>query len=315
MAWIESHTTLVHHPKISKLARLTGWNHNECLGIMHRVWWWTLTYAEDGRLDEHLPEEISEALGLRLTDTYTNHNQLFKVLIDAKLMDIDLKIHNWLDYAGRYLKGKYRNSNPKRLLEISKTYKGKKRRSKDSPRVALKPDNRTVPYRTIPKEKESPEALRLAGVLADLILKHYENFRELQSDRKEKTITRWAEDIDKANRLDKRAWHEIEILIRWAQSDIFWRKNILSGQKLREQFDKLHLARKSDMTTSPESKDKRAKLETELTQLKGELSRLIGDAGYFKENPNHEKAEAHRRRSKATDNEIVKIERELEAMA
>lgn len=92
-----------------------------------------------------------------------------------------------------------------------------------------------------PKEKKPlpDEAVRLAGELADYILDNNPNHRELSEDRRDGTIQRWASDIDKMNRLDNRAWDDIGDMIDWCQNDNFWKGNILSGKKLREQYDKM----------------------------------------------------------------------------
>ena len=55
-----------------------------------------------------------------------------------------------------------------------------------------------------------------------------------------KQVEKWAEDIDKLNRLDGRSWKEIEEVIRWVKtSGNFWAANIMSGSKLREKFPTL----------------------------------------------------------------------------
>lgn len=54
------------------------------------------------------------------------------------------------------------------------------------------------------------------------------------------TVQRWAQDIDKLIRLDKRTPEEIRAVILWCQSPgCFWVSNILSGAKLREKFPTL----------------------------------------------------------------------------
>lgn len=80
------------------------------------------------------------------------------------------------------------------------------------------------------KEKSIPdEATRLAALLRDLVLKN---------DPKAKVpvnggLSKWADPIDKLNRLDGREWAEIEAVIRFTQQDEFWRKNIKSAGALR----------------------------------------------------------------------------------
>jgi hypothetical protein len=51
--------------------------------------------------------------------------------------------------------------------------------------------------------------------------------------------------------LDDRKSGEIEKLIRWAQRDKFWQTNILSMDKLREQFDQLQMKCGSQGGKSP----------------------------------------------------------------
>jgi len=83
-----------------------------------------------------------------------------------------------------------------------------------------------------------PEASRLGDVLANLIFQNNPKHSELNGKR-ESTIARWADDIDKLNRLDGQSWEDIERIIAWSQADDFWKLNILSGKKLREKFNQL----------------------------------------------------------------------------
>lgn len=85
----------------------------------------------------------------------------------------------------------------------------------------------------------SPEAVRLSGVLADMILKNNPGNTKLNNGKRESTVARWAADIDKLISIDGKTAGEIERVIRWCQQDPFWRTNILSGAKLREKFDQL----------------------------------------------------------------------------
>lgn len=49
----------------------------------------------------------------------------------------------------------------------------------------------------------------------------------------------WAEHVEKLHRIDERTYEQIEVMIRWVQSDSFWKQNILSTAKLREKFNDL----------------------------------------------------------------------------
>jgi hypothetical protein len=85
----------------------------------------------------------------------------------------------------------------------------------------------------------SSEACRLSELLADLILQNNPGNTKLNNGKREATVSRWAADIDKLIRLDGQGVQEIEGVILWCQADDFWKSNILSGGKLRKQYDQL----------------------------------------------------------------------------
>ena len=75
---------------------------------------------------------------------------------------------------------------------------------------------------------------RLAEYLFNHILKNNPKHKPVN-------IQSWAKSIDLMLRIDKREVEEIKQVIRWCQQDEFWRTNILSASKLREQYDALIL--------------------------------------------------------------------------
>lgn len=85
----------------------------------------------------------------------------------------------------------------------------------------------------------SPESLRLSGLLAELILQNNAGNTQLNNGKRERTINRWAADIDKLMIIDGQTSGKVEAVIRWSQSDSFWKGNVLSGATLRKQWDKL----------------------------------------------------------------------------
>jgi len=86
------------------------------------------------------------------------------------------------------------------------------------------------------------DEFRLARLLFDLI-------RQRKPDYKEPNLQKWAATVDRMIRLDHRKVDRIEAVIRWCQADttpkgtrnFCWANNILSTEKLREQFDQLEL--------------------------------------------------------------------------
>jgi len=97
-----------------------------------------------------------------------------------------------------------------------------------------------------PETKKGPdkfapthEAYIFAELLFIIIRSRKPNFRM-------PNLQKWAADVDKINRIDKRTWGQIYDLIIWCQQDSFWQNNILSGEKLRKQLDRLELQMEKD---------------------------------------------------------------------
>ena len=85
-------------------------------------------------------------------------------------------------------------------------------------------------------QKSSDDSIRLANYLLQHIHRVNPTF-------KQPNIKRWAKDIDDAMRIDKRTVEELKNCIEWLYTDkgSFWRKNILSGKKLRDKFDAMNM--------------------------------------------------------------------------
>lgn len=81
--------------------------------------------------------------------------------------------------------------------------------------------------------------LELANLLKTEILKNNPKAKITDSQ-----INKWVDTIRVMVERDKRTLEEIKDLIVWAQSDSFWKCNILSMQKLRKQFDQITLKAK-----------------------------------------------------------------------
>ena len=83
---------------------------------------------------------------------------------------------------------------------------------------------------------------KLAQLLHDLIKQNTPAWNMTGS------LDKWAEDINKIIRLDGRTKEQVAYVIDWVQKDDFWRKNILSGSKLRKQFNRLVVTIQSNQT-------------------------------------------------------------------
>ncbi len=107
------------------------------------------------------------------------------------------------------------------------------------------------------KDKERSDKSPLPQVASDIATALFESIRSWKYDFKKPSpsaFRNWVLDIDKAMRIDKRSESKLKEIIEWlpshtSNSDFTWRANVLSGKKLREQYDKLDTAM---ITTKPE---------------------------------------------------------------
>lgn len=129
-----------------------------------------------------------------------------------------------------------KRSDAGRLGAKQKLAKGGKRKHKLASEADTEKDTDT----DIEKDINSlpAEAVRMA----DLIIEHVRSLNPKAKNITSKlkhTRLAWATDVERLNRLDSKAWDEIEAVFLWASADSFWRTNILSASKLRTQFDTL----------------------------------------------------------------------------
>ena len=92
----------------------------------------------------------------------------------------------------------------------------------------------SAPAKPAPTRELPNEAKELAHLLHCLILQNKPD-RRIQDG----WADRWAEDIEKAHRIDGRGWEQLKAAIVWSQRDEFWKQNILSGEKLRKHYDRM----------------------------------------------------------------------------
>jgi hypothetical protein len=122
MPWIESHTEIERHRKIKLMAADLGIPPVYLSGHMHALWHNVLEQQEDGDLTGWPASLIAEMA------LYTGDAQMFVSMLkkhgfldhqnDAQKM----LIHDWLDYANKYLWRKYHSTNPAKYNAIIELY-------------------------------------------------------------------------------------------------------------------------------------------------------------------------------------------------
>ena len=98
----------------------------------------------------------------------------------------------------------------------------------------------TKEYNTSPKNQKyiCKESQELCERLVNYCKRDNPNF-------KTNKIDKWTNEIGKIHFLDGYEWTDIQKIIDFAKNDDFWNSNILSGEKLRKQMEKLYLKAKN----------------------------------------------------------------------
>lgn len=105
MPWIESHAELRDHPKLDLLIELLGLTRRDAVGLLHLVWWRALTYAPDGDLSALTDGQIA-----RWAEWDGDPVMLVEALTSAKFIDSGRLLHDWYDYAGRWVERRQANA-------------------------------------------------------------------------------------------------------------------------------------------------------------------------------------------------------------
>jgi hypothetical protein len=146
MPWIESHSVLVRHRKLKEFARALNVKPVQALGHLHALWHTAIEQAEDGDLSKWSAAAIADA-----AQWEGSEQEFLNASLASGFMDEGPLLHDWIDYAGKYLTSKYKTSNRDRLKEIwakfGKEY-GKEFLNASSPLPLVRPQNITEHNRT-----------------------------------------------------------------------------------------------------------------------------------------------------------------------
>ena len=105
----------------------------------------------------------------------------------------------------------------------------------DTP-IIVKDNINTIKDNVASRKKQTFDNRSIPFILSDILLS-FINCRN--GNFKKPDIQKWAYEVDKMIRLDKRSPCGIMNVICWSQADEFWQNNILSTAKLRKQYDSL----------------------------------------------------------------------------
>ena len=101
MAWIESHQSLLRHPKTSLLLGYLQRDRYAVIGHLHALWWWALDLADDaGRLPKGTSDAaIADGAGWPVEDAASFVRAL---KLSGFMERRGYQLHDWNDYTWRY---------------------------------------------------------------------------------------------------------------------------------------------------------------------------------------------------------------------
>jgi hypothetical protein len=97
-----------------------------------------------------------------------------------------------------------------------------------------------------PHKAEPKKVKELHPKAEPLAVQLYKRIEFVKPNFKKPDISKWAIEMDKILRLDKRQPNAVLELINWATQDKFWSTNILSPAALRRNLDRLELQMEKD---------------------------------------------------------------------
>jgi len=114
------------------------------------------------------------------------------------------------------------------------------------------PNNGTfkVPKTEHKPKKEPKKNLRHEDGDMKVAVSIFNLIRNINPNHKEPKFDVWANDVRLMREQDNRSHHDILALFKYANSDDFWKSNILSPKKLRDKWDVLTI-KKGDIKTKP----------------------------------------------------------------
>lgn len=248
----DGHTSLAHEIlEAMYIAPFSKIEYRILLFVLRKTYGWQKKKDKISlsQFDDALPDSIRNIIrGLK---DLVRKNVLFCEVGNGRSNPSQYQLNK--DYEAWKFKEKISTTTAPKKIRRPKVKKAEARARSSE---AKKPDPPQPPKVEI---KIPEEAVVLANGLLDCIIYNNANFRFGKPEKRPATIARWSKEIDLMMRIDGRSFDDIKFVIKSSQVDPFWRQNILSAAKLREQFDQLWLKFKSSKVSSPDNSGRKAR--------------------------------------------------------
>lgn len=155
MAFIETHQSLRDHRKILTMATELDMPEAHVAGHCVFLWLWSIDNAEDGILP------ASERMIERAAGWYGTPGQLVAAMVNASMLDRmedgSLRIHDWMDYAGRLIEKRHENAARMREARAAKASGTSNKRATHVQRTSPARAGATQQYTTTQYTTEAEE--------------------------------------------------------------------------------------------------------------------------------------------------------------
>jgi len=174
MAWIEFHGAQIKRKKkFHDLRKELRMSSLEALGFLGSFWSEVVELADHGEITGWTPEYLCEVTGSALPP-----EKVWGALVSYKWLDVDSSnrviVHDWLDYAGTYLRKKYGSKNRQRLVEIWNLH-GKKYGVEEVEKIRSESGRNPVAPTDLPTNQPKHLAQGAKGTSASNIMEPVEN--------------------------------------------------------------------------------------------------------------------------------------------
>jgi hypothetical protein len=202
---------------------------------------------------KHRPDGVLRGLtldALRIACGYPGDMHEFLSVLkepETRFLDDDtpegwIVLHDWQDHNPWAYGAQARSDKARELARLRWDAERNAGRIAEGSATRNKKRIAPSPILSSPSPKNSStDALRLSGILGEMILKNNPGHRELSNGKRDIVVRKWSADIDRLIRIDQKQPEEIERVICFVQSDKFWTPNIMSGKKLREKYETLKM--------------------------------------------------------------------------
>lgn len=168
MAWIESHQTLLRHPKTLALCEELSTDKFKVIGHLHALWWWALDIADsEGKLPKSTTDlAVADGSGWPVSEAAA----FVAALRSAGFLEKrGYVLHDWYGYAGKL--NATRAANRERMKEKRATHvqrtKPARAGATEQDRTGHDQQNRTGPTEQDQDEEAAPLSRRRIFVLYD----------------------------------------------------------------------------------------------------------------------------------------------------